>query len=112
MANSGASDGPAGFAIFDMLFYTDGGAVKSHTADSLTSADAITWTLKIHPGIKFSDGTDYNADAVVYNWQRIGDAANGATRKSIVDTMQSYNAVDPTTVKVVLKSKNAAQQIP
>ena len=29
MANSGASDGPAGFAIFDVLFYTDGGVVKT-----------------------------------------------------------------------------------
>src|SRR4051794_10373718 len=89
MANSGASDGPAAFAIFDMLFYSDGGQVKAHTADSLTSPDAINWTLKIHPGIKFSDGTDYDANAVVFNWQRIGDPANGATRKAVVDAMKS-----------------------
>src|SRR3954463_10741407 len=36
MANSGASDGPAGFAVFDMLAYTDGGQVKTHTAESIT----------------------------------------------------------------------------
>src|SRR5438874_830341 len=107
MANSGASDGPAGFAIFDMLLYTDGGVVKTHTADSLTSADATTWTLKIHPGIKFSDGSDYDAAAVVAQWKRNQDPANGSTRKSIVDSMQSYDAVDATTLKIVLKAKNA-----
>src|SRR5207302_664879 len=81
--------------------------VKSHTADSLTSPDAITWTLKIHPGIKFRDGTDYDAAAVVAQWQRNGDASNGSTRKAVIDAMQSFTATDATTVKVVLKAKNA-----
>ena len=37
------------------------------TAESVTAnADSTEWTIKIRPGIKFTDGTDYDADAVSF----------------------------------------------
>src|SRR4051812_5016917 len=70
ISNSGNSDGPPAFMIYDMLVYSDlkDGQVKPQTAESLTSADALVWTLKIKPNIKFSDGTNYDAAAVKFNW--------------------------------------------
>ncbi|TCZ78964.1 ABC transporter substrate-binding protein [Paenibacillus albiflavus] len=34
------------------------------------SADGLKYTFKLHKGIKFHDGTDFNADAVVFNFNR------------------------------------------
>jgi peptide/nickel transport system substrate-binding protein len=34
------------------------------------SADGLTYTFKLRTGVKFHDGTDFNADAVVYNYNR------------------------------------------
>jgi peptide/nickel transport system substrate-binding protein len=34
------------------------------------SSDGLTYTFKLRSGVKFHDGTDFNADAVVYNYNR------------------------------------------
>ncbi len=48
------------------------------------SSDGLTYTFKLRSGIKFHDGTDFNADAVKFNYDRWlafpkGDLQNAAT---------------------------------
>src|SRR5204862_4888149 len=81
--------------------------VKPQTDESLTSTDAVVWTLKLQPNIKFSDGTDYDAAAVQYNWKRLQDPSKTAMRKAQADQMAAIDVVDKLTVKITLKSKNA-----
>src|SRR4051794_27401705 len=96
----------AAVAIFDELVYTDPDTlkVKPKVATSLTTADkGLTWTLKLHPDVKFSDGTPYDAAAVQFNWQRIADPANRAPFAQYAQEVATYDVVDPQSLKVTLK---------
>jgi len=45
-----------------------------------TSSDGLTYTFHLQTGVKFSDGTDFNADAAVYNvnrWKNLPTALQG-----------------------------------
>ena len=45
--------------------------IVPNLADSWSnSSDKTQWTFKLHPAIKFTDGTDFDADAVVFNFDR------------------------------------------
>lgn len=37
------------------------------------NADSTEWTFTLRQGVKFHDGTPFNADAVVFNFQRLSD---------------------------------------
>lgn len=65
--------------IFETLLkFEDGGtAVEPGLAKSWeTSDDGLTYTFELREGVKFHDGTDFNAEAVVKNFERwaSGDA--------------------------------------
>jgi peptide/nickel transport system substrate-binding protein len=104
---TGSFDMPDGSALYDLLAYTDNGEVKPQAMESLTSTDALVWMLKLHPNMKFSDGTPWDANAVKFNWQRLQDPTLHAIRGPIANTIASMDAVDPVTLKVTLKAKNA-----
>jgi peptide/nickel transport system substrate-binding protein len=109
LQNSGSFDGPIAAAVFDMLVYTDPttGGVVPQTAESLSSTDALVWTLKLHPNIKFTDGTPYDAAAVKFNWLRLQDPKNAAAKAAQANLISSMDVIDPVTLKITLKAKNA-----
>lgn len=70
-------------------------------------ADKTKWTFKLRPGVKFHDGSDFNADAVVWNVQKVLDkeaehfdpAQVGATA-SRMPTLRSAKKIDNLTVEL------------
>lgn len=96
------------FAVYDALVYQDPatGSIVPELAQAMTSPDAKTWTIKIRSGVKFSDGTAYDAAAVKFNWDRHGDPANSSPWAATIKTL-SYQVVDPLTLQVVLAKPSA-----
>jgi peptide/nickel transport system substrate-binding protein len=65
-------------ALFDTLTGLDasGHAVPKLALSWTHSEDYKTWTFKLRPGVKFHDGTPFNAQAVKWNFDRQKDPAN------------------------------------
>ena len=62
--------------IFETLVEFDGATtnVRPALAESwTTSADGKTWTFSLRKNVKFHDGTPFNADAVLWNYNRQWD---------------------------------------
>ncbi|MCJ7925365.1 MAG: glutathione ABC transporter substrate-binding protein GsiB [Pantoea vagans] len=72
------------------------------------SADGLTYTIKLRSGVKFQDGTDFNADAVKVNLDRASNPDNHLKRYNLFKRIASTEVVDPTTVKVTLKEPFSA----
>ena len=62
-----------------------------------------TVTIKLRAGVKFNDGTPMTAEAVRFSLERHRDM-KGSTRRSELDHVTAIEVVDPTTVRLRLKS--------
>ena len=72
------------------------------------SPDGLTWTIKLRAGIKFQDGTDFNAEAVKVNLDRASDESNHLKRYNLFKHIATTEVIDPTTVKITLKQPFSA----
>ncbi|HZR94643.1 MAG TPA: ABC transporter substrate-binding protein [Gaiellaceae bacterium] len=67
------------------------------------SKDKLTVTIPLRKGIKFNDGTAFNADAVVTTLKR-DQTLKGSTRASEISPIDSVTAAGPYTVVIHLKT--------
>ncbi|MBT0959074.1 ABC transporter substrate-binding protein [Alphaproteobacteria bacterium KMM 3653] len=74
------------------------------------SEDGLVYTFKLREGVKFHDGTDFNAEAVKYSFERQTDEnhpAHGSLTyrgaPSYLGPVDTIEAVDDLTLKITLK---------
>jgi len=78
-------------------------------AESYTvSKDGLVYTIKLHPGIKFQDGTDFNAEAVKVNLDRASNPDSHLKRYNLFKNIDKTEVVDANTVKITLKTPFSA----
>jgi peptide/nickel transport system substrate-binding protein len=78
-------------------------------ADSwTTSADRLTWTFKIHPGLKWSDGQPLTAKDVAWTFNLMLTNKTAATANgSLVANFAKVSAPDDNTVTILTKTPQA-----
>lgn len=57
------------------------------------NGDSTEWTFTLRQGVKFHDDTDFNADAVVFNFQRMSDPNFEFGYRDQNKTYQSFNDI-------------------
>ncbi|MEA2837343.1 MAG: peptide/nickel transport system substrate-binding protein [Bradyrhizobium sp.] len=104
--------GTAAAAIFDTLAYLDDkGQAQPKLALSWTHSDDFkTWTFKLRPGVKFHDGTPFNAEAAKANFDRQKDPANKCRCAFYIANIDSVQAPDELTL--VYRLKDPAVNLP
>jgi peptide/nickel transport system substrate-binding protein len=94
-------------SVYDTLVYRDPDTkqiVPGLASSWDVSPDGMTYTFHLKSGVKFQDGTPFNADAVAYNFDRITNPANKSQKAVfLLGPVDYYTVVDPLTFKVLLK---------
>jgi ABC-type transport system substrate-binding protein len=81
---------------------------------SVGAQDKTKWTFKLRPGVKFHDGSAFNADAVVWNVQKVldkdalhFDASQVGVTASRMPTLRSARKIDELTVELTSSEPDA-----
>jgi len=69
--------------------------------------DAMEWTIDLRSGVKFHDGSDFDAADVAYTFDRIMDPAIDSPLASVLQIIDHVEVVDADTVKIVLSAPHA-----
>ena len=87
-----------------VLLTTKGEALPWLVESWEQSKDGKTWTLKIRKGMKFTDGTPVNAEAVRFSLERFRKHSIGKATLAIVDTIA---VADDSTLRISTKAPYA-----
>src|ERR1051326_3176627 len=103
-----------GFTMYRMLFdkltnadVRNGGKIGPELATSWTLINDTTWEFKLRNDVKWSDGSPFTADDVVATIDLTVKCQPPALMASRIEGVTDAVAVDPTTVDIHTKAKNA-----
>lgn len=96
--------------VYQGLFYEspDGSAAPLLAESYELSDDGLTYTIKLRQGVKFHTGADMTAEDVAYSYNYIRNPDNGSPGAGDFSMVESVEAVDPSTVRIVLSVRNAS----
>lgn len=91
-----------------LLYLNDDLEPEPRLAADYEQTDDTTWVFNLREGVQFHDGTDFNAEAVKANIERIVDPAVASSRANIFEMIEEINVVDDYTVEIITEYPFAA----
>jgi peptide/nickel transport system substrate-binding protein len=96
------------YLLEGLVYFDKEGKVQGWLAESWeVSADGLQITFHLRQGVKFHDGTDFNADAVKFQFDRILDPATASPALAYIPTLTAVDKVDDYTVKFTFSAPDA-----
>jgi len=89
-------------------FGADGAILPALAKDWEISEDGLTYTFMLNEGVKFHDGTDFDAEDVKFSLDRARADESTNAQKALFADIASVDVVDPATVKVTLSKPNGS----
>jgi len=111
-----------GYTLYDALINWDLTSAEQPSALipglatewSVDEADKTKWTFKIREGVKFHDGSELDAEAIVWNLDKLLDESSpqydprqSAQGKSRIPAVASYSAPDKYTLEIITTTPDA-----
>jgi peptide/nickel transport system substrate-binding protein len=105
---SGLMESTINRCTYDGLLDSDaeGKMVNVLATEYTMASDGLSYTFKLRPGVKFHDGSDFNADAVVYTYERLLKNPTFQHASAFKDQLAKITPIDPMTVKFELSKPN------
>lgn len=109
-AAAGAIDAVVYANIFEGLtrFASDGSIVPGLAESWEISDDGMEYTFRLAEGVKFHDGTDFDAEDVKFSLDRARAEDSANAQKGLFEGIETVEVVDPQTVKVTLGAPNGS----
>jgi peptide/nickel transport system substrate-binding protein len=101
-----------GLVLWDLSHADQVAGLRPGLAEAYEQApdDPKTWVFHLRHGVKFHDGTDFNADAVIWNFDRSFkndspqfDVAGSGLMRARLPTLVGYRKIDDYTVALSTK---------
>ncbi len=107
--STSAVDRDVYYQLYDTLVGLDPNLnIVPELAESWEQPDPLAYVFRLRKGIKFHDGTDFNAEVVKWNVERMVNPATGSIRRSELGNIKSVDVLDSHTVRFNLKEPDAA----
>lgn len=96
-------------SIYESLYVFDANLrpVPQLASGYEVSPDGLVYTFRLRDGVKFHDGSDFDADAVVMNFERGMNPDSKLSRRTFFKFVDKVEAVDRLTVRFTLKTPTA-----
>ena len=91
-----------------LVFVDYDGSLKPQLAETWDSPDLKVWTFKLRKGVKFHDGSDFNAQAVKSSYDRVMNPDTSLIAKQYQAAIEKVEVIDDFTVRFTATAANAS----
>lgn len=78
--------------------------ISGQLAESWEQLDDKTWVFKLRPDVTFHDGSAFNAEDVVFSFDRA--LTESSNFKHVLASVESYRAIDDLTIEIITTAPN------